>query len=53
MIIMSAFREGSNTPINLAIVDNRIKNREKTTFCIFRGNLKYQKLIFNLTEHFP
>ena len=28
MIIRSTFREGLNTPIDLAIVDNRIKNRE-------------------------
>ena len=48
MIIRSTFREELNTPIDLTIVDNQIKNREEATLGILRGNLKYQKLIFNI-----
>ena len=44
MIIRSTFRERLNTPIDLAIVDNQIKNRGEAILGIFRGNLKHQNI---------
>ena len=48
MIISATFREGIDTPIDLALLDNRIINKKEATLGIIRGNLKYQKLIFNV-----
>ena len=48
MIISATFREGIDTPIDLALLDNRIVNKKEAILGIIRGNLKYQKLIFNV-----
>ena len=48
MIISATFREGIDTPIDLALLDNRITNKKEAILGIIRGNLKYQKLIFNV-----
>mgnify|MGYP004705466271 CR=1 FL=1 len=48
MIIRSTYRERLNTPIDLAVTNNQIKNREEVILGIVRRNLKYQILIFNI-----
>ena len=48
MIISATSREGIDTPIDLALLDNRIVNKKKAILGIIRGNLKYQKLILNI-----
>ena len=49
MIISATFREGIDTPIDLALLDNRIINKKEVILGIIRGNLKCQKLlIFNI-----
>ena len=48
MILSPTFREGIDTLIDLALLDNRIVNKKKAILGIIRGNLKYQKLIFNI-----
>ena len=48
MIISATFREGIDTPIDLAILDNRIVNKKEAILGIIKGNLKSQKLIFNI-----
>ena len=48
MIISATFREGIDTPIDLALLDNWIVNKKEAILGIIRGNLKYQKLIFNV-----
>lgn len=48
IIIKSTFKEGIDTPIELAVMDNRIQNREEACLGILRGNLQYGKLKFNI-----
>jgi hypothetical protein len=48
IIIKSTFKEGLDTPIDLAIMDNRILNRQEACLGILRGNLQYRKLKFNV-----
>ena len=48
MIISATFREGLDTPIDLALLDNRIVNKKEEILGIIRGNLKYQKLTFDI-----
>ena len=48
MIISATFRECIDTPIDLALLDNIILNKKEAILGIIRGNLKYQKLIFNI-----
>ena len=48
MILSATFREGIDTPIDLALLDNRFINKKEAILGIIRGNLKYQKLIFNI-----
>ena len=48
IIIKSTFKEGLDTPIELALMDNRIHNREEACLGILRGNLQYGKLKFNV-----
>lgn len=48
IIIKSTFKEGLDTPIELAIMDNRIVNREEACLGILKGNLQYGKLKFNI-----
>ena len=48
MIISATFREGIDTPIDLALLDNGIVNKKEAILGIIRGNLKYQKLILNI-----
>ena len=45
MIISATFREDIDTPIDLALLDNKITNKKEAILGIIRGNLKYQKLI--------
>ena len=52
MIISATFREGIDTPIDLALLDNRITNKKEAILGIIRGNLKYQKLIVNIYPKF-
>ena len=53
MIISETFREGIDTPIDLALLDNRIINKKEAILGIIRGNLKYHKLIFNIYPKIP
>ena len=48
MIISETFREGIDTPIDLALLDNIITNKKEAILGIIRGNLKYKKLIVNI-----
>ena len=48
MILNATFREGIDTPIDLALLDNRIVNKKEAILGIIKGNLKYQNLIFNI-----
>ena len=48
MIISATFRERIDTPIDIALLGNRIVNKKEAILGIIRGNLKYQKLIFNI-----
>ena len=48
MIISATIREGIDTPIDLALLDNKFLNKKEAILGIIRGNLKYQKLIFNI-----
>jgi hypothetical protein len=48
IIIKATFKEGIDTPIELAVMDNRIQNREEACLGILRGNLQYGKLKFNI-----
>ena len=48
MILSATFREGIDTPIDLALLDDRIVNKKEAILGIIKGNLKYQKLIFNI-----
>ena len=50
MIISATFSEGIDTPIDLALLDNRIVNKKEAILGIIRGNLKYQKLMFNIYQ---
>ena len=43
MIISVTFREDIDTPIYLALLDNKITNKKEAILGIIRGNLKYQK----------
>ena len=47
MIISATFKEGIDTPIDLALLHNRIIDKKEAILGIIRGNLKYQKLIVN------
>ena len=40
MIISATFWEGIDTPIDLALLDNRIVNKKEAILGIIRGNLK-------------
>ena len=48
MIISATFREGIDTQIDLALLDNRITDKKEAILGIIRGNLKHQKLIVNI-----
>lgn len=48
IIIKSTFKEGIDSPIELAIMDNRIRQREEACLGILKGNLQYGKLKFNI-----
>ena len=48
MIISATFREDIDTPIDLALLDNRITNKKEAILGIIRGNLKCQKLTVNI-----
>ena len=48
VMIKAHFREGKNSPVNIAILDNRIKYRKHTLLGIIQGNLNYKKLIFKI-----
>ncbi|XP_055810831.1 uncharacterized protein LOC129880696 [Solanum dulcamara] len=48
IIIKFTFREGLDTPIDLAIIDNSIINRKEACLEILRGNLQYGKIKFNV-----
>lgn len=48
IMIKSTFKEGIDAPIELAIMDNRIRNREEACLGILKGNLQYGKLKFNI-----
>ena len=47
MIISATFKEGIDTPIDLALLHNRIIDKKEAILGIIRGNLKHQKLIVN------
>jgi hypothetical protein len=44
IIIKSTFKEGLDTPIDLAILDNRIQNREEACLGVLQGHLQFRKL---------
>ena len=47
-MIKAHFRERINSPVNLAILDNRIKERKHALLGIIQGNLNYKILIFKI-----
>ena len=48
MIISATFREDIDTPIDLALLDDRITNKKEAILGIIRGNIKCQKLTVNI-----
>ena len=48
ILIKSTFKEGLDTPIELVVLDNRIRNREEACLGILKGNLQYGKIKFNI-----
>ena len=47
-MIKAHFREGIDSPIILAVLDNRIQDRKHAVPRIIQGNLSYKKLIFKI-----
>lgn len=48
IVIKSHFREGIDSSVNLAVLDNRIKDRKHALLGVIQGNLNYKKLIFKI-----
>jgi hypothetical protein len=46
IITIATFRGGLDIPIDLAILDNRIKCRQEATLGLSRRSPKYKKIIF-------
>ncbi|GLT95854.1 hypothetical protein SLE2022_135130 [Rubroshorea leprosula] len=48
ILIKAHFREGIDTPIKVALIDNRINDRKDAILGLVQGNLSYQKLMFTV-----
>ncbi|XP_075645858.1 uncharacterized protein LOC142617042 [Castanea sativa] len=52
VLIKSTFAEGVNSPIQMALLDNRIRDRKDCVLGIARGNLAHKKAIMNVYPKF-
>lgn len=52
ILLKAEFQEGINTPIKMALIDNRINDRQYIILGAARGNLAYQKFIFTVYPKF-
>ncbi|GJV35938.1 hypothetical protein Tco_1408415 [Tanacetum coccineum] len=48
ILIKSEFRSGIDTPIKMALLDNRIESRKDCILGIARGNLAYSRFMFTV-----
>nr|WNH14475.1 movement protein [Physostegia virginiana caulimovirus 2] len=48
IMLKAYFRDGINTPVKMALVDDRINNRKDALLGAARGNLAYGKFIFTV-----
>lgn len=52
ILLKSEFQEGIDSPIKMALIDNRIKDRKDCILGAARGNLAYQKFMFSVYPKF-
>ena len=52
ILIKSQFQEGINSPIKMALIDNRINDRQDCILGAAKGNLAYQKFMFSVYPKF-
>lgn len=52
ILLKSEFQEGIDSPIKMALIDNRIKDRRDCILGAARGNLAYQKFMFSVYPKF-
>ncbi|CAH1444037.1 unnamed protein product [Lactuca virosa] len=52
ILIKSQFQAGINSPIKMALIDNRITDRQDCILGAARGNLAYQKFMFSVYPKF-
>lgn len=52
ILLKAEFQEGINSPIKMALIDNRINDRKDCILGAARGNLAYQKFMFTVYPKF-
>ncbi|ACB69763.1 movement protein [Lamium leaf distortion virus] len=52
ILLKAQFRNGINTPVKMALLDNRINNREEALLGAAKGNLAYGKFMFTAYPKF-
>ncbi|QED42825.1 movement protein [Silene caulimovirus A] len=52
ILIKSRFRQGINSPIKMALIDDRINDRQDSILGAAHGNLAYQKFMFTVYPKF-
>lgn len=52
ILIKSQFQAGINSPIKMALIDNRINDRQDCVLGAAKGNLAYQKFMFSVYPKF-
>ncbi|CAH1454046.1 unnamed protein product [Lactuca virosa] len=52
ILIKSQFQEGINSPIKMALIDDRINHRQDCILGAAKGNLAYQKFMFSVYPKF-
>lgn len=52
IMVKALYQEGRDTPIVLALLDNRIRDRSEAILGIAKGNLMYRKFIFTVYPQF-
>ncbi|KVH91338.1 hypothetical protein Ccrd_006640 [Cynara cardunculus var. scolymus] len=52
ILIKAQFRNGIDTPIKMALLDNRINNRRDSLLGVAQGNLAYDKFMFTVYPEF-
>lgn len=52
ILLKSEFQEGIDSPIKMALIDNRINSRKDCILGAARGNLAYQKFMFTVYPKF-